>query len=256
MITPELIAFVRQQTSQGVSPDTIKSTLQSQGWNESDISEALKQADQPSVAPQSQTPTPSARPHHSRTLLFSIAGILLITGVAYAITVSNPAYKERKQKEELVRLLEASNAQTKTEKQNCGSVDALHADPVSGYEKATSEEIAATACMSAALASCTPASLTVTSPPVKEGEYYLSTGSYSIDGKSGSDCLITDTKERSGAQKIRTCKLPLPLVGKMMGTFSAERTFLEMIDYLEQPAESKLYINFPNSDETWVECAV
>lgn len=56
MVTAELINYIKGQLSQGNDQEEIKSTLQSQGWNETDINLAFSQ----SVDIQPTTPQPSA----------------------------------------------------------------------------------------------------------------------------------------------------------------------------------------------------
>lgn len=59
MVTPELIAFIRQQISNGVSTDIIKQSLQSSNWSIDDIKTAFTRL---------QTPTSSNQPADTTTV--------------------------------------------------------------------------------------------------------------------------------------------------------------------------------------------
>ena len=92
MITQELLAYVRQQVQQGISDETIKSTLLTSGWTEIDVHQALNLIP-PQTSPVAQLPL--AQPAKTVPIAVIVTVILLLgTGLAYAaikLTASPPA---------------------------------------------------------------------------------------------------------------------------------------------------------------------
>lgn len=77
MITQELVNFIKQQISVGVSREQISQTLQSSGWSPTDIDEVFRQLAFPAQLP-------VAANKNMRWLLWIII-IILLSGVGYVI---------------------------------------------------------------------------------------------------------------------------------------------------------------------------
>jgi|GEM_PF-1467391 len=83
MITPELQNYVQSQLSAGVTPDAIRSALLAQGWNATDVDNALPSITPPVTvepAPTETVGTPTAKPSSKLGLLLSILVLVLILG--------------------------------------------------------------------------------------------------------------------------------------------------------------------------------
>lgn len=69
MITPELITFIKQQLSAGVSREQISQTLQKNGWTSADIGEAFTQAMPPApIVPPAPTVPPIVQNNYQPTM--------------------------------------------------------------------------------------------------------------------------------------------------------------------------------------------
>lgn len=61
MTTPELLDFIKNSLAAGSSPDQIRNSLISAGWNETDINDAFKQVSQPTASPPQTIQAPEAQ---------------------------------------------------------------------------------------------------------------------------------------------------------------------------------------------------
>lgn len=80
MITPELITFIRQRLSNGVSTDQIKQSLQSSNWSMDDINSAFDQIQSPIV------PTPNLS-NQSNTVISSNESVGRKRGIPWYIKI-------------------------------------------------------------------------------------------------------------------------------------------------------------------------
>ncbi len=113
MINNELLNWMRQQIANGVTTDQISRLLRTQGWNETDLSEAfvsLSQSSKPTppvptpsapIQPIQMSPSPVSYPHRGLTLklIGIILLVIIISGTGYAYwkkigPFSNPPYTQ------------------------------------------------------------------------------------------------------------------------------------------------------------------
>lgn len=81
MITPELVTYIRNQTTQGIAPEKIRTALLSQGWTSEDITTASAGVLSPPAPTQTFLPSPPANP--AMKILLS-AGLIVVSA-AYVV---------------------------------------------------------------------------------------------------------------------------------------------------------------------------
>ena len=79
MIDPQILDYVNQQITAGISVEEIRKSLLSSGWQEGDINDALSRANSFSVT---TNPTRANRELNRKLLILILAGILIIGGSA------------------------------------------------------------------------------------------------------------------------------------------------------------------------------
>jgi len=108
VVTDQLIAYIKQQTQQGIPPENIKAILRANGWEDSDINQAMRSLNMSNFAATPISPIyvnlplkPNAknkyedkkivRPHKSSSWLFNIVATLVaVAGAVFALHLAFP----------------------------------------------------------------------------------------------------------------------------------------------------------------------